>query len=694
MSVTTSPSPLRAPELTRAVRPEIQALRAGAVLLVLAFHVAPQGLPGGYIGVDVFFVISGYLITAHIARPLRAGTFTFGGFYARRAVRLLPAAMLVLLVTLVGTWLFVPRTLWPTFGEQISASAVYVENWVLAGNATNYSAPAAGVSPVQHFWSLSAEEQFYLAWPALLVLGQLIAVRVRRWRRAYLLVLGPLALASLAWSVYATAHEPASAYFATTTRAWEFAAGGLLWLVVHRLEVLPDRLLAAASWAGILLIGYAAFTFDAATPFPGWLAILPVLGTCLIIAARSPRARWSPSALMAWRPVQSTGDMSYALYLWHWPLIVLLPYAAGASLGLRGRALAVLVAVPLAYVTRRFVEVPVLAAYRPTGGSFWRRKSTVALAVVSAIAVVAVPAHAMNVRVEQEKADAWVALDAALAAPGPCFGAAAMAPGSGCAEPAAADPTAGVLPDPVIAESDDFGIEHAGCQIRGQVTAAVTCTFGAPGGTPVAIVGDSHAAQWTPALAKVASERGWQLTTYLRSGCPLSATPPAGGGATKQACAVWQGNVLDAVERGGYHYVFTSALSSTQYRGGDAVGGFVDAWQRIGASGAKVVVLRDNPDPTAAGIEATPVCVAERGAAACATAERTTLRPDPLVTAAQASPEVGVVDLTASFCASGTCPAVIGGVLVYHLNQHVTMTYMETLVPALDAAIESTLAAS
>ena len=250
MSVSTSPSTLRAPEVTRAIRPEIQALRAGAVLLVLAFHVAPHGLPGGFIGVDVFFVISGYLITAHIARPLRRGTFSFGGFYARRAVRLLPAAMLVLLFTLVATWLVVPRTLWPTFTQQIAASAVYVENWVLGGNATNYSAPAAGVSPVQHFWSLSAEEQFYLAWPALLVArpahrrsaGTGGVARSSRcscrspWRR------------SSGRSTPPT-HEPAPAYFATTTRAWEFAAGGILWLVVHQLLALPSPLRAAASWA-------------------------------------------------------------------------------------------------------------------------------------------------------------------------------------------------------------------------------------------------------------------------------------------------------------------------------------------------------------------------------------------------------------------------------------------------------------
>ncbi|WP_456818575.1 acyltransferase family protein [Cellulomonas sp. URHB0016] len=674
-------SSLRSRAARGAVRPEIQALRAAAVLLVLAYHVAPRGLPGGYVGVDVFFVISGFLITAHIVKPLRRGTFTVGGFYARRAVRLLPASMLVLAFTLLTTWVFVPRSLWPQFGRQIAASALYVENWLLAGNATNYSAPAADVSPVQHFWSLSAEEQFYLAWPALLVVGSLIAARTPRWRRAYLAVLAPLALASLAWSVLATASESASAYFVTTTRAWEFAAGGILWLVAHRAAALPDAAKAGASWAGVALIGVAAFAFSSRTPFPGWAAAVPVLGALLVIAAGLPRARWSPSALMRWGPVQAVGDMSYSLYLWHWPLIVLLPYVVGRQLGLPGRVVAVLVAVPLAYLTRRFVEVTVLDRYRPSGGSAWARRSTVGIAVVAGMALLAVPAVAMSASVRHQQTAAWTALRAVVADPPACFGAAAV-DGTACDTAA----TGTVYPAPVIGDDDDFGRVHAGCQVSGDTVTATPCTFGDPDGTvQVALVGDSHAAQWQPALAAVAEQRGWRLTTYLRSGCPVTATPPEDRSA---ACRAWEQDVIDTVQAADFDYVFTSALSATRYGAGDGADGLATAWGRMAQSGARVVALRDNPDPTAAGVESTPACVEDRSAASCATPQDVSLLTDPQVAAVEQTPGAALVDLTRYFCQAGTCPAVIGDVLVYHQDQHVTMTYMRTLAPMLSAAID------
>src|SRR3954469_4412246 len=252
------------------VRAEIQALRALAVALVVVCHSWPHVLPGGFVGVDVFFVISGYLITAQLlAEVRRRGTVSLTGFWARRARRILPAALLVLAGCALATVAWVPQNHWQQFLDEIRASTAYVENWQLAHTATDYFANAASVqSPVQHYWSLSAEEQFYLVWPVLIGLTVLVG---RRYSLA--IAMGGLGLASLAYSIYDTHANPAAAYFITPTRAWEFAAGGLLALAPAIKRGSPPL-----SWLGLAAIAAGAVLYSSETPFPGYAAALPVLG--------------------------------------------------------------------------------------------------------------------------------------------------------------------------------------------------------------------------------------------------------------------------------------------------------------------------------------------------------------------------------------------------------------------------------
>src|SRR3954470_24878949 len=267
-----------APTVRRArgkpVRAEIQALRALAVALVVVCHSWPRALPGGFIGVDVFFVISGFLITSLLLGEVRrTGRVSLAGFWARRARRILPAALLVLAVCALATLAWVPQNHWQQFLDEIRASTAYVENWQLAATATNYFANAASVqSPVQHYWSLSAEEQFYLVWPVLI----LLVVLLRGGRRGFALGMGVLALASLAFSIYDTAADPAAAYFITPTRAWEFAAGGLLALAGTSRRP-------SVSWLRLAAIAIAAVFYGPATPFPGIAAALPVAGALAVM---------------------------------------------------------------------------------------------------------------------------------------------------------------------------------------------------------------------------------------------------------------------------------------------------------------------------------------------------------------------------------------------------------------------------
>ncbi|MDO9354042.1 MAG: acyltransferase, partial [Solirubrobacteraceae bacterium] len=308
------------------MRAEIQALRALAVGVVILGHSWPQAFSGGFVGVDVFFVISGFLITGHLVREVqRSDRISLIGFWARRVRRILPAAMLVLAVVIVATLAVVPESRWDTFLHEMRASGLYVQNWQLAGSATDYFAAAEGTqSPVQHYWSLSVEEQFYLVWPLLLG-GAALFLRGPYRRPGLVMLMGGVAAVSLAYSIAETSSDPAAAYFVTPTRVWEFALGGLLSLLP--VAAGHERRRAVVSWVGLLAIAVAVARYDDATAFPGYAALLPVLGTVAVVWAGLPRAPWSPSRLMAARPVQVVGGVSYSLYLWHWPLLILLPYA-------------------------------------------------------------------------------------------------------------------------------------------------------------------------------------------------------------------------------------------------------------------------------------------------------------------------------------------------------------------------------
>jgi peptidoglycan/LPS O-acetylase OafA/YrhL len=313
-------------------QPDIQLLRAIAVLAVVFFHLSSTLLPGGYVGVDVFFVVSGYLITGHLARQAtETGRIDLPAFWARRIRRLLPAALLVLTVTAILVWRFAPPSAWTQFFTETVAAGTSWENWFLAGSSVDYLAQGSAASPVQHFWSLSVEEQFYLGWPLVIALclwwtGRL---RSRDLRRTLGVALGVIGVASLACSVLYTAADPAPAYFVTPTRVWEFAAGGLLALLGPAVVVHRTVWRTASGIVGVALLVLALCAYTERTPFPGVAAALPVAGTLLVIVGGSSTHRWSVTALARTRPSLLLGELSYALYLWHWPLIVVAPWVLG-----------------------------------------------------------------------------------------------------------------------------------------------------------------------------------------------------------------------------------------------------------------------------------------------------------------------------------------------------------------------------
>ncbi|MEU5959287.1 acyltransferase [Streptomyces sp. NPDC047525] len=360
----TRPSTLERPGTARAektdFRPDIQALRALAVGLVVFHHLWPTVLTAGFVGVDAFFVISGYLITAQLAHEINAtGRIRIADFYARRIRRLLPAALLVLLSIVVAVHALVPQPRWADYARQVMASALYGQNWLLGAEPVD----PTKVTGTAHYWSLSVEEQFYLLWPLLLLL--LFTLRAR-WAR--LAITAGLGLVSLIWCIYLTEADPAVAYFITPVRVWEFTIGAVIALAGTRF-VLPRAGAIAASLLGFAALVGSAVHFTGLTPYPGSAALVPTVGTALIIAAGNGRQQQWHSALTSSKPVQLLGDISYSLYLWHWPLLILAPLAVSEGvLNLPVRLGVLASALILAYATKRLVEDPI-RTWPPLTGS-------------------------------------------------------------------------------------------------------------------------------------------------------------------------------------------------------------------------------------------------------------------------------------------------------------------------------------
>ncbi len=682
------------------VRRDIQGLRAVAVALVVLFHLWPGRVRGGFVGVDVFLVVSGFLITSHLLRRPPRTWHDLGEFWGRRIRRLLPAAFLVLLVTLAGSRLVLPHTQWEAAARETVAAGFYVENWSLAAGAVDYLAAQDAPSPVQHYWSLSVEEQFYLAWPVLVLalVGLALYLRRRAGRpltvrngRVPLVGLGILVVtgASLWWSVHLTAVEPAAAYFVTPTRVWELTAGGLLAYVAFGSDGLPGRggtVAGLLAWTGLALIGWSALTMSAATAFPGIAAAVPVGGAVLFLAARSEHGPWSPTRILGTRGGQWLGDVSYSVYLWHWPLIVLTPYLLDRALRWPEKLLLLAVTALLAGLTKRYVEDRwrgVVPLGRPLRRSF--------AFAAAGMAVVLLAGSLLQAEVARDRD----AAAAAVPVPGqPCVGAAALAPDAHC-------PDEGTLRmDPEIAAADRSAAYAQDCWVHPPFDDYRTCVFGtqrAPA-RRIALVGNSHAGHWLPALQTLAAEHDWQITTYLASACPAAAGPVEfPSSASGDGCLAWGRQVMADTTAGDYDLVITAERnvypflpSGGESEGAAATRAYGDYLRQWAKAGTHVLVLRDTPFPG----RSVPDCLAahEDDPAAC-DGPRSWLPDDPLYEVARTlrSRQIDEADLTPYVCLPDRCPAVIGGLVVYFDGSHLTATYARTLAPYLDRVLEPLL---
>ena len=702
MSHAAAPSP----GARRTVLAEVQALRAVAVGLVIVFHLWPESLPGGYIGVDVFFVISGFLITSHLLRELDAtGTVDLPRFWARRIRRLLPAALLVLLATFAAVLLLLPSTAWQRIVVEIAAAAGYVLNWVLAASAVDYFAAENAATPVQHYWSLSVEEQFYAVWP-LLLLGLAVVARRRRARVRTWVTGGVAAVvvASLAYSIWFTATTPAAAYFSTLTHGWEFAAGALLALAQPRIAsgrwAAALHLRAAAGVVGFVALVVCGLTFTGTTPFPGWLALIPVVATLLVVAAGdSSASALSLGPLLGRRPVQALGDVSYSAYLWHWPPVVIAPVALGGPLGTPAK-LAILVAtLALAWASKRFVEDPFRLVSRPRPRPSYR--PAFAAAVVAA--AVMVSGSALVWTGVERSADAAVTsaedrVETAVAGAASCFGAGAVLSGRECPDPWTVDPDLVLATQPV-------GPEPGGTTVGGVLPATER---GRPDAeTTVALVGDSHAAHYMPALRAMAARHDWRIVLVRHNNCSPSA--PTWQSPVKAdmapSCQQWRQDLIDHLSRDErIDVVVTSSVAprygrlvTTDEGRAQIEDAFTTTWRSWVEAGKKVVVIADVPG-TGETVGEAKECVAAAGTPVdpCTSPRTEVVEHDAMAEAARDTPltDVTLVDWTDMYCGPRECHSVIGGLVVYAGGAHISRLFATSLTPFLEEPIRAALAAS
>jgi len=657
--------------------PEIQVLRAVAVLLVVVYHFWPGTLTGGFVGVDAFFVISGYLITSHLFREAdRTGTVKLWAFYARRVRRLLPASIFVLLFVAAGTFLLLPTDLWASTAREVTASGFYVQNLWLASKAVTYSASNDVATPVTHYWSLSAEEQFYLVWPGLIIISCLVA---RRWLRGRTtttvgFTLLVVTLGSFAFSVWATQAHRAAAYFITPTRAWEFGAGALVVLLMRKWA--PSLVLARLlRWLGMVGLLASAWFFSSTTPFPGYAAALPIIATAAVIVA-GDTGRADPSDLVfRLRPVQWLGDVSYSVYLWHWPLLVFAPYVLRHTLKMPELLALLMICLVIAGLSKRYVE---------DATRFWPRLTMTPRATLSAAAV-AMVVIALVSGTQIYAADAREQQNAALLADvsaNPCFGAPAMENRARCPDALTK------LPLVAITKADAPWAPEPGCRGTGSDPVVMTCFWGTgKPGRVVALVGDSHAEHWRSALHRIAKAKNWQIIEMFSGGCPATYARSVTFERRSRdgdVCRTWTAKVTAKLKALAPDDIITAAYA--QQNGFDPVGsgpaGFERVWREwLGFS--RVTVLRDIP--TTAN-RSGPQCLAINAGKpqACANPRSKVLIDDDMMRAARTMrSEVNLVDLSDYFCDARRCYAVIGGASVYYDYDHMSAQFGASLAPVL-----------
>ena len=606
---------------------QIQGLRALAALLVTIFHA--RLLPGGFIGVDIFYVISGFLITGLILREIEStGKLDLQSFYQRRIKRLLPTSVFVLFVTAIVGMFVLPVITRDALGRDLFAAATYISNYLFAWWENDYQNLDATPSPFIHYWSLAVEEQFYIVWPVFILFLS------RYGKRAIFRGIAVTTFLSLLLSIYQTQTSPIWAFYSLPTRAWELGFGSLLLFVPE--TVWKNRFI---PWFGVIGIAIACFRFDENTAFPGINALLPVVSTAVLIGSIAiwPRAF---NDLSNNRISQWLGAISYPLYLWHWPALVLPSSALGRPLRIRERLFCIVLTIVLAHFTSKYIEQPI--RHKKISGKkiYTFFAATTAVSLIAGLVISSTSSSIIAVKGTKYKFN-----------------------------------LVDVMQKPAVYGDD--------CHSNYGETESGECTYGdLNSATTIVLYGDSHAAQWFPVLEQLANEKGFKLVSLTKSACPSVDVPRADQGAYKNIhCEKWRENSVKRIKEIKPAAVI---LSSYQHFSPPSRFSDVDKWwtdgqkrllSSLSGSSEHLIYISDTPRP----MRDIPNCLASRDVKSCNTTERT---PVKIIRG------FDIIDPAPWLCTS-ICPAIQDGYVVYRDASHISVAAALALKPQLEAALVS-----